>query len=1177
MHEDFEAELRMALAEGLITREEVEPLREESLRSGKGPMELLKARGLISDESLADLRKADVEETFVPRAAATGGAETLGPALTLADRDKVDPAFPVPGWERYEGVRFLGQGGMGRVFLAYDRSLRRNVALKFVRGDDELLVRRLMSEARAQARVEHERVCQVHEVGEVQGKPYIAMQFVDGLPLDRLASELKLTVEQKVLVLREASEGVHAAHRAGLIHRDLKPSNILVERTDDGRLKPFVMDFGLAHDWSEKGSISSGSAVGTPHYMAPEQARGEVEGLDRRADVYSLGATLYFLLTGHQAIPGDNGLEVLNNIATVEPSPPRALDPNVPTDLEAIVLKCLEKDRSARYDSARALIEDLDRFLAGEPVQARSTGRWYRLRKKAAKHRLVVSVATAALLAVTLALGSALYTHSQATRRERLARSFTEKVEHIEALARYSGLSPLHDTREDREKIRVRMAELEGQIREAGALAVGPGHYALARGHLALGDEASARTHLEQAWQNGFTDPRVAYALALVLGHQYQDQLLEAERQRSIEERRRDIQARYRDPALDWLRRSQGADVHSSEYVSALIAFYEDDFDGALARLDAMGNRLPWFYEAPQLRGDILQARAARRWNLNQGDLKGARADFEAGRRAYAAAAAIGESVPAVHQALAKLEYTEMTMEFYSSGDVLPSFTRGMEAVTRALQAAPEDPAALMLKARFHRRLADFQNNRSKDSQASIEKALIAARTALQHGQPAWDVQLELGRIFLQQARSQYNRRQDPFESLRQAEQALQAIDVKDWDYEFHTARGSILSLWATYEDDTHTSSEAHRNQAIEALREAIRLDPRMPDAWINLGRAYFKRAWVSADAAAGQATPGSRLRQEEDLKEAWEANRRALELNPKYWVPYYYGGEVNEQRADRRKCAEDALSLWAKALELYQQGLAIDPKSHHLLSGVGKALLGQAQEVWRRGGDPLPVLKEAEGAFEQALVLASKANAHNNLGMVHSLRALYQESRGEDPTASARAAESAFEKAFQLAPDDLLLRTNLSQVLHTLAESELRRGKDPSSVLQRSEKGLREALAHNPQNAEAWGFLGETLALQLRWKVLRGQARQEDFEEAAKNFEQSLKLAPDLHDTRVAAASLHHTWGLWEKEAGRVPAPQLERGLALVEEVLKSCPKHPEALLLRAKWMNPGGLQSPR
>ncbi|HEX8703779.1 MAG TPA: serine/threonine-protein kinase, partial [Myxococcaceae bacterium] len=399
MHDPHEAELRMALAEGLISREEIDALREEARKSGRGPLRVLQARGVISEQSLLALRPVEgaeptptipprsqqaptlppraepaaepaFEPTIVPRSS-SDGAETLGPALTLADRDKVDPQFPVPGWDRYQGVKFLGQGGMGQVFLAYDLRLRRNVALKFVKGDDTELVRRLLSEARAQARVEHERVCQVYEVGEVQGRPYIAMQFVDGQPLGQLSQEL--TVEQKALALREAAEGVHAAHRAGLIHRDLKPSNILVERADDGRLKPYVMDFGLAHDWGEKGTTATGSVLGTPNYMSPEQARGEVGQLDRRADVYSLGATLYFLLTGCSPIPGENGLEILNNIATREPTPLRTINPNIPQDLEAIVLKCLEKDRSARYDSARALIEDLDRFLAGEPVQARPT------------------------------------------------------------------------------------------------------------------------------------------------------------------------------------------------------------------------------------------------------------------------------------------------------------------------------------------------------------------------------------------------------------------------------------------------------------------------------------------------------------------------------------------------------------------------------------------------------------------------------------------------------------------------------------------------------------------------------------------------------------------------------------------------------------------------------------
>ncbi len=1159
-HEELEAELRMALAEGLITRDEVEPLREEALRLGKSPMELLKARGVISDESLADIRKADLDETFVPLPD-TDGAATLSPALTLTDRDKADPAFPVPGWERYEGVRFLGQGGMGRVFLAYDRSLRRNVALKFVRGDDAELIRRLLSEARAQARVEHERVCQVHEVGEVQGKPYIAMQFVDGLPLDRLSIEGKLTVEQKVLVLREAAEGVHAAHRAGLIHRDLKPSNILVERTDDGRFKPFVMDFGLAHDWSEKGTIGSGSAVGTPHYMAPEQARGEVGGLDRRADVYSLGATLYFLLTGHQVIPGANGLEVLNNIAAVEPVPPRVLNPNIPADVEAIVLKCLEKDRSARYDSARALIEDLDRFLAGEPVQARSTGLWYRLRKKALKHRLVVSVAAVALLAVTLALGWALYTHSQATRREQLARSFTEKVEHIEAQARYSGLSPLHDTREDREKIRASMAQLEVQIREAGALAVGPGHYALARGYLALGDEPSARKHLELAWQNGFTEPRVAYALALVLGHLYQDQLLEAERLRSIEERRRDIQARYRDPAMEWLRRSQGADVPSTEYVEALLAFYEDRFDDALAQLDAIGNRLPWFYEAPQLRGDIFQARAARRWN--QGDRDGARADFEAGRKAYAAAAAIGESVPAVHEAMAKLEYTAMLMELYGQGEILPPFTRGMEAIERALRALPNTPAFLSLAARLHRRLAEYQTNRGENAQASIETALSAARQALEHGGTSWEVHLELGRIFFQWAQARESRGQDPSAQLLQAEQALNGIAPEDRDYGFHVTLGLVHGLRARYAERVGGRPDEHRQQAIESLLMATRMDPRLFEAWINLGLNYMMRAGIAPTGA----TSDQIAHRKQNLQQAWEAAQRARELNPKHWVPYYYGGRILQQQAELHRCSDEASRLLASALELYRTGLSINPKMAFFHNGVGLILLNQAQQQWEHGGKPAALLKEARQTFTEATVVApGQPFGYRNLGDTHMWEAMVQRSHGEDPSTSVRAALASYEQALQRAPGDLDYQAAIVESLVLRAESALDDGRDPRPDLQRSERILQEALALNPQHAKAWLDRGKVQGLEARWRARRGQARSEDFERAAQSFEKSLELKPDASEARLSFGALLYVWASHEKEAGRVPAPQLKRGLALVEEVLSLCSDWPRALLLRSK-----------
>src|SRR5258705_1341656 len=176
------------------------------------------------------------------------------------------------GWTRYTVIRRIGAGGMGEVFRAWDPQLGRHVALKFLYGTDAETLERFAREARAQARVDHPGICKVYEVGSVAGRPYIAMQEIEGLTLDEAARGL--TIEQKVRLVRDVADAVHDAHRHGLIHRDLKPGNILVEESDDG-LRPYVVDFGLARDQeSPSGYTISGAIAGTLGYMSPEQARG---------------------------------------------------------------------------------------------------------------------------------------------------------------------------------------------------------------------------------------------------------------------------------------------------------------------------------------------------------------------------------------------------------------------------------------------------------------------------------------------------------------------------------------------------------------------------------------------------------------------------------------------------------------------------------------------------------------------------------------------------------------------------------------------------------------------------------------------------------------------------------------------------------------------------------------
>src|SRR4051812_27786415 len=520
-----EVEIRIAVAEGIIAREDAAKLADEARREHCSPLELLVERGRLTADSMASLRGAAASGVTVIYpldrldTLHQGGGNTT-PA-TVAE-----PRFPVTGWSRYSCVRFLGQGAMGKVFLAYDPQLQREVAIKFVLGDNPDHVRRLVSEARAQARVSHDRVCRVHEVGEVDGKVYIAMQYIAGQPLGDIAGSL--TTEQKVMLVRGAAEGLHEAHRVGIIHRDIKPSNILVERTEGGELRPYVMDFGLARAAHDDSATLTGAIVGTPRYMSPEQLRAGA--LDRRADVYSLGATLYHLLTKQPPIAGKDIGEIMHNRLTTEPPPPRSIDPGIPADLEAIVLKAIESDPSARYDSARALADDLSRFLNGEPVVAHAIGAWYRLRKQLSKHRRVVAISAVAAVAVAVTAGGGLKTRHESNERERLARRFTELVERIEATARYSALAPAHDIRADQATLRARMAELADEIQRAGEAGQGPGNYALGRGYLALDDSATARGFLEKAWASGFHEPRVAYALAVVMGRLYHAGQIAADR-----------------------------------------------------------------------------------------------------------------------------------------------------------------------------------------------------------------------------------------------------------------------------------------------------------------------------------------------------------------------------------------------------------------------------------------------------------------------------------------------------------------------------------------------------------------------------------------------------------------------------------------------------------------------
>jgi tetratricopeptide (TPR) repeat protein/predicted Ser/Thr protein kinase len=1075
--------------------------------------------------------------------------------------------FPFSNWERYEFLELLGRGGMGEVYKARDRRLGRIVALKFIRGFDLELSMRFLQEARAQARIDHPNVCKVYEVGEVQGKAYIAMQFVEGERLDRAATSM--SQQEKVRVMQEVAVAVHEAHRQGVIHRDLKPANIVVERGESGRNFPVVMDFGLAYDASHgHGLTMAGVVMGTPSYMSPEQARGDLRNIDRRSDVYSLGATLYTVLTGQPPIPGDNALEVLNSLATVEPRPPRALDRNIPPDLEAITLKCLEKKFSARYDSARALAEDLDRFLTGEPVLAR-TSLGYRMRKRLRKHRILFSAATAALLAVAVTVGLSVRARREAAERERLARHFTELVERIESRVRYSALSRLHDTREDRQAvqaIQAQMEELEAEIRQGGQWALGPGHYALGRGALSLGDTEKARRHLELAWQHNFREPRAAYALGLALGIPYQQQLLEIVKITDDERREsllRDIQRRYRDPALAYLKQSRGTEEASAEYIAALIAFYESRLDDALALLDAVSARQPWLYEAPKLRGDIFVVRFYKRWRAE--DVDGAKADLEAGRKAYAAAATIAESVPTVHQGLAQLEAAERFMQFDTGGDELPSYARSQDALRRCLEVAPDDYMCWVDLAGLH--LGMSWRKSGNEVEEVLAKAMEAAEHALTLAPTRHHARRVLATCFWRLASHRFRERdEDPRELLRKATDMFESIRPEERDLGTHNDFALVFHLWATYEDRIGENSLGRWDRCIQELQAALAIDDRMFAAWTNLASAHVARGFNRRNSEPDR-----------DLAQASLAFEKARSINPKEKMTYLSAGRYHQMLARRlRTRGGDPIPALTRALEWYRQGLTLVPDKQGLYEGMGMALQEQARETWDRSGDPLPVLDQAREAFERAIsVKAGTFEYYMGLGTLLAQRARYLRARGEDPGPSVREAEELVKRGFEKWQDEPGLSVILGSVHVTRAGFSVDRGRAPGPDLARAEEELRHALTRKPnekaflqREAEAWFQLGQAQALRAKWQARSREARVGDFEEAVKSYEKAIELEPDELEYLLRLGYHCATWATWQKQAGEKHGLVLERGMELAEQILKVRPNWTEAQDLHASLL---------
>jgi eukaryotic-like serine/threonine-protein kinase len=404
------------------------------------------------------------------------GWEQVPDTVVPGEQDYKQSAESFPEVPGYEILSELGRGGMGVVYKARQVRLKRIVALKMVLGDRAGLeaVARFRAEAQAVALLSHPNIVQVYEVGEHRGQPFFSLEFVPGGSLDSLLRGNPQPAHDCASLTRTLALAMQAAHDKGVIHRDLKPANILVAastHTDSLAsssgstlaVVPKISDFGLAKQLDDdSGQTRSGAILGTPSYMAPEQAEGKSNQIGAWTDVWALGAILYELLTGRAPFKGHTVWETIDQVCGKDPVPPHQLQPKVPRDLETIALKCLRKDPTRRYPSVLELADDLGRYLENRPILARPASAGERLVKWARRSPLKASALAFGIVVILLTLGLALEETRSARQKEAIARREAE----LEREQREHQEAELRQQRQ-REQVRAQVSDLYARAAHA--------------------------------------------------------------------------------------------------------------------------------------------------------------------------------------------------------------------------------------------------------------------------------------------------------------------------------------------------------------------------------------------------------------------------------------------------------------------------------------------------------------------------------------------------------------------------------------------------------------------------------------------------------------------------------------------------------------------------------------
>ncbi|MBN8466411.1 hypothetical protein JYJ95_07795 [Corallococcus exiguus] len=790
-----------------------------------------------------------------------------------------------------------------------------------------------------------------------------------------------------------------------------------------------------------------------------------------------------------------------------------------------------------------------------------------------------------ALPLLVLVMASACASNTPSQRDTSWASHFTFEAERIEARARAVELARVHDVRAEQAELRGWMMTLSKEMSLGGAEAQGPGHAALGRGALALGDLDAAIEHLEAAWSAGFREPSVVWARALALSQRYREQRITALTVLEPDERRvreEDTERQHREPVLALLRQARQKEAPSADFLAALIAFHEGRLDAAAALLEPLAASHPWFVEAPLLRADVLLLRSAQLWE--EGQQGAARARLEHGREALAAARSTAESRMQAYLAQARFESAVIAfIRADLPGTVPLSDREGLGPAGRAIGALDVasrlDPAASRPpceRARLLNALAEHPHRKDHFQGHLSMEAVETADAMLVRDPTSHCAHLERMRTHVSAAERAREGRYGAQYGTPEAKDLLKAIPPAGRDLAFHLLHARVLGLWVTTENDwghprVGDRHGAHRDQALDVWRTILALEARIPAYWIQFGELLVERGMdpLTEDGAA-------------DLAQAEAAWARASTLRTKAPGLWLLGVHVQMAKALRSRARdEETWKAWETARARLRDGLGQQPQESSLHHALGRILLEQAKERWAHGGNPAELLDAAEAAQAVATKLDS-GHGPGVLGKadIAALRAEYAWRRGEDPSPDVDKAEALYAQAMSEGPTKTEAILGLLQVLQTQARYQLEQGRDPEPAIDRQRKSIDlMAILTVLKRASYLRIVGEHALVRARWMARTDASQAETlFNNAQAALTEALEQQPRSQEARLAMGELNRYRAVAMKAAGQDAEPLLTKGLALADALVKERPNWPEALLLRAALLStkdPGSAQA--